>query len=443
MIWASAKMLPRISHPVASGLAQRYNPPAAETETVRVIEALLALDFGRGGNAETHLGAGWSTGEDGFRWMVGETSDLWLENPGATADILLEFDLRPFVRPPELPAQRFALLVRGDQVGGVDLEKGGVFAWRVPHALLAAPGPVRLTLLHPDARRPSELSDATDARPLAVSVHGARVLRIDAAALGPPTPQRDTVAWMSWATGLPVADDNTRRDLPTEMPAGDLVMQFESLGDNCEFGLVQRRCGKEPLGLLRFSSVELPFLLRGMRSRFAGMGDLDTLELWDGADGKEYVARDTGYGITYHTFLYKDQVAAEGLLARQSARLKFLARKLIDDVAAAEKIFVFKRNKTVSEAEILPLYAAMRARGDCTLLWVVPADDEHPAGRVERVLPGLLHGWIERFAPYENAHDLLLPAWLELCRQAYNLTTGSHVGAVVTANVPEPATAET
>ena len=33
----------------------------------------------------------------------------------------------------------------------------------------------------------------------------------------------------------------------------DLVLQFESIGDNCELGLVQRRAGSEPLGLLRFA----------------------------------------------------------------------------------------------------------------------------------------------------------------------------------------------
>jgi len=35
----------------------------------------------------------------------------------------------------------------------------------------------------------------------------------------------------------------------------DLVLQFESIGDNCELGLVQRRAGSEPLGLLRFARV--------------------------------------------------------------------------------------------------------------------------------------------------------------------------------------------
>ncbi len=38
----------------------------------------------------------------------------------------------------------------------------------------------------------------------------------------------------------------------------DLMLQFESLGQNCEFGLVQRRAGADPLGLLRFDSAPCP-----------------------------------------------------------------------------------------------------------------------------------------------------------------------------------------
>src|SRR6185312_14382807 len=199
----------------------------------------------------------------------------------------------------------------------------------------------------------------------------------------------------SWSAGLPMTTDAyPREQAQHSMPAADLVMRFESLGDNCELGLVQRRCGKEPLGLLRFANIILPSLLRGVSTGFDRLGSGDTLQLWDDADNKEYVVRDMGYGITYHTFLYKDQVSDTGLLARQGARLKFLARKLLEDMSAAEKVFVVKRNETLAEAEILPLYAAMRARGDCTLLWVMPADEQHPAGTVESVLPGLIRGWI-------------------------------------------------
>lgn len=38
----------------------------------------------------------------------------------------------------------------------------------------------------------------------------------------------------------------------------EILGQFESLGDNCEFGLVQRIGGIEPLGLLRFAGFHIP-----------------------------------------------------------------------------------------------------------------------------------------------------------------------------------------
>ena len=53
----------------------------------------------------------------------------------------------------------------------------------------------------------------------------------------------------------------------------ELVVHFESLGDNCELGLVQRRAGVEPLGLLRFAGVPLRNLVRGLNARFANIAE--------------------------------------------------------------------------------------------------------------------------------------------------------------------------
>ena len=44
----------------------------------------------------------------------------------------------------------------------------------------------------------------------------------------------------------------------------ELVLHFESIGDNCELGLVQRRAGAEPLGLLRFAGAPLRSFLRAL-----------------------------------------------------------------------------------------------------------------------------------------------------------------------------------
>ena len=46
-------------------------------------------------------------------------------------------------------------------------------------------------------------------------------------------------------------------DFPTSWSDHDLVLDFESVGDNCELGIFQRRVGAEPLGLLRFAGAPL------------------------------------------------------------------------------------------------------------------------------------------------------------------------------------------
>jgi hypothetical protein len=67
------------------------------------------------------------------------------------------------------------------------------------------------------------------------------------------------------------------------------------------------------------------------------------------------------------------------------------------------------------------LVEALRAYGPATLLWVTLHDPKHPPGTAEAVAPGLLKGYIDRFAPGENAHALSLECWTALCRNALAL----------------------
>jgi hypothetical protein len=114
-------------------------------------------------------------------------------------------------------------------------------------------------------------------------------------------------------------------------------------------------------------------------------------------------------------------MAAEDVRQRELIRVPILVRKLIEDLEMAEKIFVVKRNFAITEEEIFPLVAAIRRYGPNTLLFATFADQAHPAATVERRAPGLMIGYISRFAPEENAHDLLLDQWLRICREAYRL----------------------
>jgi hypothetical protein len=201
-----------------------------------------------------------------------------------------------------------------------------------------------------------------------------------------------------------------------------MIVHFESLGDNCEFGLVQRRLNAEPLGLLRFSFIELPLLLRGLRQGFEGLGDQATTEVIVVGHDREFVVKESVYGMTYHTFQYENQISLETVREQQAARLNFLRRKLMEDVASGEKVFVIKRFPPLRPEEILPIYSVLNEAGRNWLLWMVPADPAHKAGTVQMLLPGLLRGYIDRFAPSENAHELSIDSWTSVCKAALRAT---------------------
>ena len=400
-----------------------------------MINVALALAFGRDGNAENHLGPGWSAGEAGFRWMIGPASDLWLSRPPRAADAIFEITLHPNTRAPTLPAQRLTVLARGVELGRITLASTEVCGWHIPAALLTGPGPVRITFQHPDATAPSKLSGGSDERPLAFSVREARLCLLDADPADANRGAAGGIATVAGGIARPVEPARafpSRPDaaaFPVSGPA-DLVSHFASLGDGPEFGLFQRTCGHEPSGLLDLASIGIGDLLRGIESGFAGLGAPGSLALSGDPARPERALRDQRFGITFAAAAPDGDAA---LLAHQASRLPQLAATFSAELARGSgRIHVVKRNDGLPEALVLPLYRALNRHACNPLLWVVPADAAHPSGTVERLLPGLLRGHIDRFAPYARPQDLSWSAWLSLCRNAYNLLHGTMVEAFPT-----------
>lgn len=201
----------------------------------------------------------------------------------------------------------------------------------------------------------------------------------------------------------------------------DLMLGFESLGENCEFGLVQRRCGSEPLGLFRFASAPLPKLKAGLVARFEGFAEAGNLDVQLSENGREFMVEDRRFGFLYHAWVLLGEMTPEQIRDREVKRLPLLIRKLTEDLEEGEKIFVFHGMEPLSEEEGADLAAILRSYGPATLLWVELADEAHPPGSVERVSPALLKGYMDRFAPGENAHDLSLDCWISVCCEAVAL----------------------
>jgi drug/metabolite transporter (DMT)-like permease len=231
-----------------------------------------------------------------------------------------------------------------------------------------------------------------------------------------------------------VAVRPTRAEPP--MSDRELLGQFESLGDNCEFGLAQRMLGGEPLGFFRFNWAALPALIRALDDDFAEVMRAEQIEIYPDAH-RDLMVRIRDYEFHYHTQVREGDVEIEVLRAQQLKAIRFLARKLLADLRSGEKVFVRKGRDSVSLDEMQRLLRALRRHGPVTLLWVVVADAAHRAGTVEMVQPGLLKGYIDRFAPYEDVPNFSR-VWLDVCRNAYRIWNDQKRIQAVPQGRPDP-----
>lgn len=204
------------------------------------------------------------------------------------------------------------------------------------------------------------------------------------------------------------------------MPPDALLQHFESLGDDgpgddCEFGLVQRAAGHEPLGLLRFASIPHAGLHDLLEAGMERVGEPDdTFLVRDERD--EILVQLPSFGMRYHTHIHGRRGHEPAILADQLRRIPFLRRKLEQDLAEASKIFV--RKALADTATMQALLAVLRKRGPATLLWVTQGDGTQPIGTVEVLADGLLRGTVDRSVRFDGQPDINIAAWLEICRGA-------------------------
>ena len=197
----------------------------------------------------------------------------------------------------------------------------------------------------------------------------------------------------------------------------DLVLRFESLGDSCEFGLLQRRVGAEPLGLFRFAGAPLRHLIRAMDAGFVGMADAEHVRVQP--EGDEYMIKLTKYDFIYHTHVKIGAADPEVLHRQQVRTVRFLLDKLIADLAEAAKIMVFRQNEELSANDLLDFRTALSSFGNPTLLWVQAARPGFPAGQVVVVDDTLMIGYVTRLARRDNAPNFDQRSWLAMLRRAY------------------------
>jgi hypothetical protein len=392
------------------------------------MQTLAELRLGIGAAAQGgRLLDGWAQPEDGFVWATGAHSRLELDATRLPPDgeALLELDVNPFVLPGSTTGQRLAVSVAGVAAGEDRVVGEGTLGYTVPPGVLRGPGPVTVTLSTPDAARPADLGAGTDRRALAFMVRGVALRHVPAARAAarrvlPPLPLPAGGTGEQLGAALRAA---------TGLAADTLMGGYESLGHNCEFGMAQRHCGAEPLGLLRFSGITLPDLLRALEARFDRLGDTAQTEILVACGRRrEFIVRDTRHRLSLHTRRFADETTAERIRPDALRHLAFLGRLFAEALALGEKTFVFQRPGQTLLAQMRPLLARLRAHGPARLLFVVEGH-AHAPGTVEELGHGLFRGWTDRMAPQEEVGDGNIAAWVSICANAQRLRSVQEAGA--------------
>jgi hypothetical protein len=367
---------------------------------------LADIDFAEHGNNGGHLLDGWSHQEPHFRWGEGQSSEITLPETRGWSDVWLELDLFPCILPPYRTVQRLRLRSGSQEIGSADVTTPGIVTIVPPPGLDWA-SLQTLTFHHPDGIVPADFPGRTDGRCLSIAVR--RIVFRGRRAAGQTRPV------LAPAAG--------------EVSDTDLILQFEGLGgtcQGCEFGLVQRELGAEPLGLLRWTGMTASSLAAALEADFEGVGtpEQTVLDYFQWPTHREYRTEDRRFLISMHTWVREDEKPYDAMFKMICGRLVFLRDKLLEDLTKASKIFVFKMGDHICTTEELArIHAALRRRGPNTLLYVRIADDSHASGTVEWMMDGLLIGYISHFnqSPHGEVRPPAFDEWRAICREAYRL----------------------
>jgi len=204
-----------------------------------------------------------------------------------------------------------------------------------------------------------------------------------------------------------------------------LIRSFESIGNNCELGIVQRELGAEPLDLYRFSAVPLGWILYGMDRAFAGIDASDPHEvtLEHRPDGQHYYyVWQREYRIQYETGIRQDLKTPAAMKGESLRRMHYLSWRLMGSLAEGRRIFTYRSERRLEQAELDAFSDRLQSHGPAFGLVVHEADDAHPPGHMEWVAPNLLRATLHKFAnPACVVETIQVAPWLALCREAYRL----------------------
>jgi len=191
---------------------------------------------------------------------------------------------------------------------------------------------------------------------------------------------------------------------------------FESLGANCEFGLVQRRFGAEPLGLLRWPAITVAGLVSGLQNKFAELCNISNLSLFPGPEDDWDIMTPN---FSLHLYTKIGTVDEASLLNSAFRRMQFMRRSLLESLEDAEKVFVFKEWQfRMSDADILSIWDRLKRYNRNNRLLAVRLENAgNRSATVAESADGLWVGYVERDASISAPDNVPFESWDRICRR--------------------------
>ncbi len=377
-----------------------------------------SISLGKSGHSKDVIGPGWSLQEDNCRWMTGGFSVLALPMPmeSNAADFMLMLRVTPFTGNGQIDYQRCTVVYGAETVAKVKLRAAyeGTPTWIGFRIAAEAVVSEKLAILffHPDAASPQYFGISADSRELAIAV--------DEVVLLPVTEADELMGWRG-RTGQFVSNDWREQALVADWKG--IASNFQSVGQNCEFGLTQRLCEAEPLGLFRFAGTLQDALIRCLRSEFSELTDEQKMNIITPQLNNDYIVHYQSLNMVFHTYVSTDlNVDVDALRRGELTRLSMLVRLFREDLEDGEKVFVLtRRDLPLDEFEVLPVISLMRRYNPkAALLWVTVAgpDERHLVGQCEIIGNNLLKGYIDRFVEArpegEDWSTISLECWKDI-----------------------------
>lgn len=207
--------------------------------------------------------------------------------------------------------------------------------------------------------------------------------------------------------------------------------QFESLGDNCEFGLFLFKSGNNYssffryMGIANYKSVN-NLILNNFNDVFLFENLFPTSPI---------MVCDKKYGLNIHTLIRNHQKDGKWeynhskedlikLYENELGKINYLSTKFLNDLKYKNKTYIIKENENKPGKaddlieETLELRKTLFSKGKCNILYVMCTDDPNKQYKVEKLESNVFIGYMDRFAPYSNAHDYNFDGWKKLIKAA-------------------------